>query len=46
MMTSVQEMLGVRRNELLPDSLLFFAGAAAPFWWLSKGHPRLAYPLI
>jgi AAA family ATP:ADP antiporter len=36
----------LRLQPLIAGSLLFFAGAFALFWWLSKGHARLAYPLI
>lgn len=36
----------LRLEPLMAGTLLFFAGACALFWWLSRGHPRLAYPLI
>ena len=36
----------LRLEPLIAGTLLFFAGACALFWWLSRGHPRLAYPLI
>ena len=36
----------LRMEPLIAGTLLFFSGAFALFWWLSRAHPRLACPLI